>query len=432
MYRFAPSPTGDIHIGNLRAALFNYICAKQNSDRFIVRIEDADKAENIERMDKDILALLDTFGIKYDSVYYQSENFKYHLQFASTLLDEKKAFMCFCTEDELEEKRKIAKKEKRAYRYDGTCENLSSDYILNSTKPFVIRMKKPIYNISFDDTIKGSLTFNGEAVDSFVIMRVDKYPTYNFACAIDDMLQGVTHIIRGEEHLSNTPKQEHIRKSLGYSEKITYTHLPIILNKLGKKMSKRDDASSVQWLLDQGYIPEAIINHLILLGNKPPKEIFTLEEAIEWFDINLISKSAAKFDIEKLRFINIEHIKLLSNEELAKRIGYSGKGIGKLAKLYTQEGSTTFEIKQKIDAIFAPKHIEGKFGQNLEKLKEIVQNAPEFEEFGDFKKYLMNESGFKGESLFKPLKVLLTNNQNGPELTHLYPLIKNYIKEVAK
>ena len=423
MYRFVPSTMEDMDIGNLRVALLNYICAMQKNSRFILRIEDTDK---------DILNLLDTFGIRYDEIYRKSDNFKYHLQFASILLDEKKAFMCFCTKEELETKKEIAKKAKKPYMYDGTCENLDSDYILNSRKPFVIRIKKPTYSISFQDTIKGNLTFQSDSIDSFVIMNVDKYPTYDFACAIDDMLQGVTHIIREEEYLLNTSKQEYTRKSIGYNEDITYTHLPAILNKSGEKMSERDSENSVQWLLNQGYIPEAIINHLILLGNKTPKKIFTLDEVLKWFDINSISKSATRFDIDELKLINKEHIKLLSDEELAKRLGYSGKGIGKLAKLYVEEESTTLEIKRKIDAIFAPKKAKGEFSEKLETIKIITQNAPKFEQFSEFKKYLIEKSGFKDKFLLKLLRVLFTNSENGPELENLYPLIKNYIKEVVK
>ncbi len=432
MFRFALSSTDDMHIDSLRVALFNYICAAQKNDRFIVRIEELQRTKNTEEKDKEILTLLDTFGIKYKEVYYQNNNFKYHLQFASTLLDEKKAFMCFCTEKELKAKREAAKREKKIYKYDGKCENLGSEYILNSTKPFTIRIKKPKQSISFNDAISGDLIFEGESIDSFIIMGIDKYPTYDFACAIDDMLQGITYIIRGEDHLLDTPKQEYIRKSLGYNEKITYAHLPVILNEFGNKMGKKDDENSVQWLLDQGYMPEAIINYLVLLGNKTPKEIFTLKEATEWFRIENVSKSTLKFDTDKLRYINREHIKLLSDEEIAKRIGYSGKVIGKLAKLYTKEESTTFEIKQKIDAIFAPKNIEDEFRENFETLKIIVRNAPDFKEFDDFKKYLVQKSGFKEEHLLKLLRVLLTNRQNGSELAHLYPLIKNYIKEVVK
>jgi len=390
MFRFASSPTEDINIENLRIALFNFICAKQQNDGFIARIEDIDKKRNIKEKDKDILEILDIFGITYDNLYYQSSNFKYHLQFASTLLDEKKAFMCFCSKEELEKKEKAAIKAKKKYKYDGTCENIGSEEILESRKPFVIRIKKP-------------KKIENNEIDSFVIMRVDKYPTYDFACAIDDMLQGITHVICSEDYLLNAPKQEYIRKSLGYFEKISYIHLPKILN----------TTNSVKYLLNHGFLPEAIINYLVLLGNKTPKEIFTLDEALKWFDINLISKSPVRFDIDKLKLLNKEHIKLLSDEELAKRIGYSG-------------------IKQKIDAIFAKKIAPKDFTQNLEILKKIIKNAPYFDEFDEFKKYLTDKSKFEEKFLYKLLGILLTNDENGHEFIHLYPFIKNYLKEIAR
>jgi len=421
MYRYALNASKDMDLEDLRIALFSYICAKQNSSRFVVRVTNNKK--NKKNQYNNPLEILDTFNIKYDETYQQSNNFKYHLQFASTLLDEKKAFICFCTKNEIDKKKEIAKKSKKPYVYDGTCENLSRDYILDTQKPFVIRVKKPKQSISFADTIKGNLTFKSDDVDSFVIMNTDKYPTHNFACAIDDMLQGITYIIAKDQNILNTPKQEHIRKSIGYNEKIIYTHLPTIL-------TKEDKISKIQYLLDLGYMPEAIINYLITLGNKTPKKIFTLSEALKWFDINSIAKS--KFDIDELKSINKEHIKLLDDSELAKRIGYSGKNIGKLAKLYTKERSTTFEIKQMIDAIFSPKKLDGKFNENLKTLKEIVKNAPKFEKFNDFIKYLADKSSLEEKSLLEPLKILLTNRQNGPELTDLYPLIKNYIKEVVK
>lgn len=387
----------------------NYICAKQASEQLVVRIEDGDKARTIEGKDQEVLEMLELFGIGYSQLYYQSNNFKYHLQFASTFLDKKKAFICFCAED-------------KASPYDGTCENLSSDEVLNNPKPFVIRMKKSDHAISFTDAIKGVVSFEPDAIDSFVIMRQDKYPTYTFACACDDMLQGVTTIIRGEEQLSNTPKEELIRKSLGYDQEMLYAHLPIILN---------DDAS-VQWLLDQGFMPEAIVNYLILLGNPTPTEIFTLEEAIAWFDIKNISKSPAHFDIDKLRFINREHIKRIADMELSKRIGYACENIGKLAKLYTEEANTTYEIKQKIDALFAKKEFYAEFENESNLLQELILKAPYFDEFDAFKAHLLEASGLKENSFFKPLRFWLSGADHGPELALLYPLIKNYLKEIVR
>ncbi|MDR0666499.1 MAG: glutamate--tRNA ligase [Campylobacteraceae bacterium] len=432
MYRFAPSPTGDMHIGNLRAAIFNFICACQSGKGFYLRIEDTDTARNVEGKDKEILEILKAFGIVYDAIYYQSKNLRFHQQFAMQLVSEKKAFACFCTEDELEAKREEAKRNGVAYRYDNTCLKLSDEEVLANEKPFVIRLKQPENKITFTDAIKGELSFEPKDIDSFVILRHNKTPMYNFACAVDDMLENTTDIIRGEDHVSNTPKQEHIRATLGYTQNISYAHLPIILNNEGKKMSKRDDASSVKWLLEQGFLPSAITNYLILLGNKTPREIFTMKEAIAWFDIKNVSKSPAKFDINKLRQINREHLRALDDKEFAALLGFEDENIGKIGKIYTEEGSVTKEIKPKVEALFAPKNAPEGFEKEFDILKSILQNAPYFEEFNDFKNYLFDKSSLKGKAFFKPLRFLLTNSEHGPELAVLYPAIKTYIKEIVK
>ncbi len=419
MYRFAPSPTGDLHIANLRVALFNYMCAKQSGDMFVVRMEDTNKAKNIEGKDQEILDILAIFGITYDSLYYQSENFKYHLQFASSLMNKGKSFSCFCKTDELEEN-----------RCTSNCVNISQDELLNNNLPFTIRVKKPGEAVKFTDTIKGKMSFKSDEVDDFVIMNKDKYPTYNFACATDDMIQGIKYIIREEDHISNTPKQEHIRKLLGYTEEIKYAHLPIILNEDGKKL-ENDDTNNVMKLLNQGYMPEAIINYLILLGNEVPTEVFSLEEALKWFELKNISKSPVKFDINKLKFLNCEHIKRVEDVELSKRIGYSCANIGKLAKLYTKEVNTTAQIKDKIDTIFAPKTSD-EYQKSLEKLKTIVKDAPYFEKYDEFKKYLSEKSELRGENFLNPLRILLTGEQSGLNLEEVYPQIKNYLQEIIR
>jgi glutamyl-tRNA synthetase len=431
MYRFAPSPTGDMHIGNLRTALFNFICARKNNESFLIRIEDTDKERNIEGKDQEILELLALFGIQWDQLNYQSENLKFHQQLATKLLMDQNAFACFCTPETLEQKREEAKIQKRAYRYDGTCKYLSDEEVLNNESPFVIRIKKPDEDIVFNDLIKGELRFAPDDIDDFVIMRVDKTPTYNFACAIDDMMFDISTVIRGEDHVSNTPKQILIHRYLGYDKEIHYAHLPIILNESGKKMSKRDDASSVKWLLEEGFLPSAITNYLLLIGNKTPTEIFTLEEAIEWFNLAKISKAPAKFDLKKLMQINREHIKRIEAKTLSSLIGYSSEDIGELAKLYTEEASTLQEIKEKIDRIFAPKTCEN-FEEEFRKLKSIALHAPYFQEYEDFKNHLIKESGLKGKQLFKPLRVMLTGAQNGPNLGDIYPYIRNYLGEIIK
>lgn len=433
MYRFAPSPTGDMHIGNLRAAIFNYICSLQDKSGFILRIEDTDTARNIEGKDQEIIEILKRFGISWQSLYYQSKNLKFHQQFAAKLLSEKKAFCCFCSEEELEAKKQAAKDAGEAYRYDGHCEHLSDEEVLGCDKPFTIRLKKPDHALEFTDAIKGRIAFEPQNIDSFVIMRADKTPTYNFACACDDMMQGVSFVIRGEDHVSNTPKQNWIRQSLGYEGEIKYAHLPIILNSEGKKMSKREDSSSVKWLLQSGYLPEAIANYLILLGNKTPREVFSMDEAVEFFDIAKISKSPAKFDEDKLAFINREHIKRASEQRLAELFELESR-FAPLIKFYTQEASLIPQIKEKIAAIYSAKDIPQEWTAQAQALREAILNllssngAPM--EFNDFKAALSQATSLKGKSLFMPLRFLLTGAPHGPELSELYPLIRADLKEI--
>ncbi|QKF59420.1 glutamate--tRNA ligase [Aliarcobacter lanthieri] len=433
MLRFAPSPTGDMHIGNLRVAIFNYIVSKQLNEGLIIRIEDTDKERNIEGKDKEILEILNLFSIEYKSLFYQSENLKYHQKMALQLMTQKKAFACFCSDEKLEELKEESIKKGIPFRYDNFCENLNDETVLNTNAPFTVRLKKPEHNIKFTDILKGDFDYAPFDIDSFIILRQDKTPTYNYACSVDDMLMDISMVIRGEDHISNTPKQIHIRESLGYTKEIKYVHLPIILNaQTGKKMSKRDDASSVKWLIEQGFLPSAIANYLVLMGNKTPKEIFTLEEAIEWFKIDNVSKSSAKFDIDKLRFINRKHIEILDDMRLSKILGFADTDIGKLAKLYLEEASTIKEIKNKIDSIFASKIALVEFKSEFNNIKECLINAPYFENYDDLKNYVIDKTSLKGKNLFKPLRYILTGAENGPNISDIYPFIKNYLGEIVK
>lgn len=432
MLRFAPSPTGDMHIGNLRVALFNYIMSKKRNEPLLIRIEDTDKERNIAGKEDEILAILALFGITYQEHQMQSNSLKFHRAMALQLLHDKKAFNCFCTPQTLETSREAAKENKIAYRYDGACENLHAKQVIDNMNPFTIRIKKPDHSITVTDIIKGQSSFAPNDIDSFIIMRADKYPTYNFACAVDDMLSDVSLIIRGEDHLSNTPKQIAIQQALGYDRKIEYAHLPIILGAEGKKMSKRDDASSVKWLLEEGFIPSAIINYLILMGNKTPKEIFTLEEAIEWFSLETISKSPAYFDIDKLRFINREHLKIMEPKELSRYVGFADEEIGNLTKLFIEEASTLKELREKISAIFTTKIVPSEYQEGFTQLQEAIKNAPYFDTYEEFKNYLIEQTGLKGKNLFKPLRILIGGSEHGPELADLYSYLKNYLGEINK
>ncbi|MBD3823262.1 MAG: glutamate--tRNA ligase, partial [Epsilonproteobacteria bacterium] len=213
---------------------------------------------------------------------------------------------------------------------------------------------------------------------------------------------------------------------------IEYAHLPIILNNEGKKMSKRDDASSVKWLLEEGFLPSAISNYLILIGNKAPVELFSVEEALSWFNIDDISKSPARFDLDKLRFINREHLKRMDAKELSTYVGFADEEIGELAKLYLEEAGTLVELRSKIEPIFKTKMVPEEFENQANKLKEVIQNAPYFETYDEFKSYVMKESALKGKDFFKPLRFILTGAEHGPDLTLIYQFLKNYLKEIVK
>jgi len=429
MLRFAPSPTGDMHIDSLRIAILNYIVAKQKGEDLVVRIEDTDKEHNIEGKDKEILEILGLFGIEYSQVIYQSQNIRFHSAMALQLLHEKKAFSCFCSPEWLKKKRNEAKE---AYRYDDACRNLPAELVIDNTAPFTIRIARPEKPIVIKDRIKGEKSFEPDDIDSFIIMSQDKTPTYDFSCAVDDMLNDISIVIRSEDYMSNSPKQEHIRNSLNYDKKIEYAHLPIILNEDGKKMSKCDDASSVKWLLEEGYLPEAISNYLISIGNKPPKEIFDTKEAIKWFNLDKISKSPTRFDINILKHINKEHLKNLDVKELSRYVGFADEEIGELARIYLEEVGTTKELKSKIAAIFDTRNIPQEFIEEVNLLREVIKKAPYFEEYDDFKKFLIKKTRLKEEKIFKPLRLLLTNAENGPDISAIYKYLKNYLGEIIK
>jgi glutamyl-tRNA synthetase len=211
-----------------------------------------------------------------------------------------------------------------------------------------------------------------------------------------------------------------------------YAHLPIILNSDGKKMSNCDKAFSVKWLLEEGFLPSAIANYLILIGNKAPVEIFDMKDAYEWFDIKNISNSPVKFDIDKLRFINQEHLKNLDDKELSRYVGFADDDIGKLAKIYLEEASTLKELRSKISPIFSERLIAKEFKDSYQTLHDVIKNAPFFETYDEFELYTMKESGLKDEKFFKTMRIVLTNAEHGPDLSQVYECIKNYLGEIVK
>ena len=433
MLRFAPSPIEDMNIGNLRVAIFNYIVSKQLNEDLVIRIEDIDIEKNIEGKDKEIIEILNLFSIEYKNIAHQSDSLKYHQKIALQLRSQKNAFSCFCSYDKLNELKEEAQLEGKLFSYDGFCETLSDEAVLNTNAPFTVRIKKTDEDITFTDLLKGRIDSTPLEVDSFVILNQAKKPTYNYACAVDDMIMDISMVIRNENHISNTAKQIHVRNSLGYTKEIKYVHLPIILNaQTNKEMSNEDELNSVKYLIDEGFLPSAIANYLVLLGNETPSEIFTLEEAISWFKIENISKNAVKFDIDKLRFINKKHLETIDDMRLSKILGFADTDIGKLGKIFLEEVSTIKEMKEKIALIFSLKTTYKGFEEEFRKVKESLQKAPFFDNFEELKKYIEQETNLKDKNSFEPLRYILTGANNGPNISDIYTLVKNYLGEIVR
>nr|WP_321268674.1 glutamate--tRNA ligase [uncultured Sulfurimonas sp.] len=421
MFRFALSPTADMHIGDLRIALFSYIVSKQKNEDFIVRIEDIDKEKNIDAKDQEILELLSLFGIEYSQVLYQSESFRFHSAMALQLVHEKKAFSCFCSSEWLDKKRQEAKDNQKKYSYDDACRNLPHELVIDNMNPFTIRLSRPDKAITIKDAIKGNIDFEPDAVDSFIIMKQDKTPTYNFASAVDDMLNDISLVIGNEKDIDNTPKQIHIRDSLGYEKNVEYVHLPAIEN-----------APNVKLLLEEGFLPDAILNYLVSTQNKPHQEIFCIEDAIKNFNLNTLSNSPTLFSLERLKSINKEHLKSMDATELSRYVGFADANIGELAKVYLEEASTTKELKSKIESIFALKDISNESIEETKIMTKTIKNAPYFEEYEEFKAYVINESNLNEKNFDKTLQFLLTGTKNGPDIALIYKYLKNYIGEIVK
>ncbi|MCX5805401.1 MAG: glutamate--tRNA ligase [Proteobacteria bacterium] len=317
--RFAPSPTGYLHIGGARTALFNYLFAKHNSGIYTLRIEDTDVERSQEKYVEDILGGLAWLGINWDEgPYFQKDRMDIYKEHAYRLLEEGHAYKCYCSAEMLEEKRKIALKEGRKPAYDRTCRELKDQ---PGDKPYVIRFKTPLSGeVSFDDIVRGNITFKCEELDDLIIFRSDNTPTYNFTVVVDDALMGLTHIIRGDDHINNTPRQIIIYEALGYKPPM-FAHVPLIHGKDKARLSKRHGAVSLLEYKNDGFLSEALLNYLSRLGwAHGDQEVFSREELIENFTLEHVGKSPAIFDIDKLLWLNSHYLKTLPEQTIADRL----------------------------------------------------------------------------------------------------------------
>jgi len=319
--RFAPSPTGPLHIGGVRTALFNWLYSKNNNGNFYLRIEDTDKERSKEEYKKQILKSLNWIGIHHDGdEYVQSSKINEHINVAKELLSKENAYKCFCTTEEIEEQKKRAKQKKLPYTYNRKCRNLTSDE-MPENKDFVIRFKSKIEGKSIlEDIVQGKVEIENNTIEDFVILRKDGSPTYNLSASVDDHLMNMTHIIRGDDHKINTFKQIQIYEAMKW-DKPLFAHIPLIHTIDGKKLSKRDKASTLDDYSKIGIMPDALRNYLLRLGwSYKDKEIFDINESIELFNLDGIGKSPSKLDISRILSMNEYYIKNIDEEELYKNL----------------------------------------------------------------------------------------------------------------
>lgn len=323
--RFAPSPTGYLHIGSLRTVVYNYFFAKKHNGIFLLRIEDTDRERFVEGATESLIETLKRLDLNFDEgPYVQSERLPIYQKHAKQLIDSGNAYYCFCSKERLEQLREQQQIAKQTTKYDRLCCKLSHEEIqkrLSANESHVIRMKIPEGKSVFHDEIRGDVVIDNSEIDDQVLLKADGFPTYHLAVAVDDQLMGVTHVIRGDEWISSVPKHVLLYQWFGFPLPV-YAHLPLILNPDKSKLSKRQGDVAVEDYLKKGFLEEALVNFVSLLGFNPTadREIYTREELIEYFDLRKINKSGAVFDVNKLLWMNGQYIKKLSDDELFERV----------------------------------------------------------------------------------------------------------------
>ncbi|MBI4438050.1 glutamate--tRNA ligase [Candidatus Uhrbacteria bacterium] len=455
--RFAPSPTGYLHIGSLRTALYSFLFARHHAGVFLLRIEDTDRTRYVEGAIESLIKTLARMGLDYDEgpvlvdgrleekgengPYTQSARLELYTEHARRLIEQGDAYYCFCSRERLEDARKAAELSRLPTKYDRTCLRLTPEEVrarLEAGEKPVVRLHIPEGETTFEDIIRGSVTIQNEQIDDQVLLKADGFPTYHLAVVVDDHLMGVTHIIRGEEWISSVPKHVHLYRAFGWAIPV-YAHLPLILNPDKSKLSKRQGDVAVEEYLTKGYLPEALLNYVALLGFNPTgdREIYTLRELIEAFDLSKVNKSGAVFDVQKLDWMNGMYIRSMDLGTLMERaepfLGGAGKALDaeRLKKILAveQERMTTLtEIVEHVrpyvesvayDAALLvwKKSTKEDARAKLEGVHELLSAmAPQvFDDVAlietEVKRYI-EDKGFENGPVLWPMRVALSGSQN--------------------
>ena len=456
--RFAPSPTGYLHVGGLRTALFNYLFARKNKGKFILRIEDTDQKRTIPGAIENLMATLKAVGLEYDEgpdkggdfgPYIQTERSETYRDHVKTLLESGHAYYCFCTEERLEKLRDVQRKTKQPTMYDGKCRNLPKDRVeenLNKNMPFVIRLKYPKEGrIVFDDIVRQKVAMDNAQIDDQILIKSDGLPTYHLASVVDDHLMKISHVIRGEEWLSSVPKHIYLYESFGW-EAPTFAHLPLLLNSDRSKLSKRQGDVAVESYLEKGYLTDALLNFILLLGwhAADDREIYTLQEMEQAFSLERINKAGAIFDTEKLNWMGGYYVRHLSVEDIAERarpfFEEAGIDIGNNEKYLKVINTARDYVHRLSDMVEHSKmfYEDMTFGEEdriligeetsqklysfwVEELEKKTDWTPE--DISSLIKQATGELGIKGKNFYFPIRLALFGSCHGPDIPTLIDIL---------
>lgn len=468
--RFAPSPTGYVHIGGLRTALYNYLYARNQNGKLILRIEDTDRTRFVEGALENLIKVLQWSGIDYDEgvflegdklvergeygPYIQSERVRQGIYkpYVEQLLEEGKAYYCFCSKERLDHLRDVQRADGLIPRYDGLCRSVTLEEArqrVANGEEHVIRLKLPTHrDIVIKDLVKGTVTINTKDMDDQVLVKSDGYPTYHLAVVVDDHLMKITHVIRGDEWIPSTPKHLYLYEAFGW-EAPAYVHLPTVLNKNRKKLSKRNDDVAVEDFREQGYLPEALINYLALVGWSPEsnQEILSKEELIQQFGFDRVSTTGGIFDRDKLNWVNAHDIREMDTSRLVEELRPYLQKAG-LINEETDEDFLTFLVgtfKENLEtlsdivlkakdvfedeATYDPEVLDMLQGEGVPALLDAFSRELDMHESVDeaFAKNVMKtvqkETGIKGKNLWMPMRGAITGNVHGPELVNIMILL---------
>jgi nondiscriminating glutamyl-tRNA synthetase len=471
--RFAPSPTGQLHVGNARTALFNWLFARKTGGTMILRIEDTDLERSEARYEEQLIADLKWLGLDWDEgpdvggpyvPYRQSDRLKIYREYAEKLLAERKAYLCFCTDEELQKERERAQAEHRQPIYSGKCRNFDPEESLRrraAGEHAAIRLRIPERPIRFHDIVHGEVEFSNEVVSDPIILRSSGIPVYNYVVVVDDALMKITHVIRGDDHLSNTPKQVALYEALGWDVP-EFAHLSTILGSDRERLSKRHGATSIANFREMGILPEALTNYLALLGWAPTggtREIFTPPELVKEFTLERVTPSPAVFDMEKLYWLNRHYVKELAASKLIPLARYFFQGAGlmaipsdtatdfwfdKVVQLIVPSVDRLDQLPDRASLIFnydaqaalsAPDNAEvlaypnsnavlTRFISKILEDESAQAGQLASERFKQIVNEVKAETGAKGKELFHPIRIVITGSHSGPEFDKLIPIIE--------